>query len=111
MPAKYKKRKDGLYCTHVTIGTKPDGTRHRKSVYAKTIRELEDKAAELRREVGIGAVMDGGNMSVSEWVDIWLNTYKIGVEYNTSRMYNYIVDSYIIPKIGHFRMKDVKTFH
>jgi len=111
MPAKYKKRPDGRYCTHVAIGLKPDGTSQRKTVYAKTIRELEEKAAELRRQVGIGAVVDSGGVTLGEWADTWLKSYKTGVEYNTYSMYRFMVESYIKKLLGSMRLKDVKTMH
>ena len=110
MPPKYTKRADGRYCTHVVIGTKSDGSRHRKTVYAKTIRELEEKAAELRRQVGAGEAI-GSEITVSEWVDTWLSIYKTGVEYNTTKMYELITNNYIKKTIGFMRLKDVKTLH
>jgi len=108
---KYTKRADGRYSTHVTIGTKSDGKPQRKTVYAKTIRELEENAAELRRQVGTGTVVSGGTITIGEWSDLWLNTYKNGVSYNTRRMYNFIVENYIKLPIGGMRLKDIKTIH
>jgi len=111
MPPKYKKRADGRYCTHVKIGVDSDGKSQRKTVYAKTIRELEEKAAELRRQVGIGAVVDSGNTTLGEWADLWLRTYKAGVEYNTLQMYKFTVENYVKAYLGNIKLKDVKTMH
>ena len=111
MPSKYKKRQDGRYSTHVTVGTKPDGRPQRKTLYAKTIRELETKIAELREQVDKGNVTNYTNITLGEWAEKWLNIYKSGVEFNTKRMYSYIVESYVKPTIGFLRLKDVKTIH
>jgi len=111
MPAKYKKRADGRYSTHVAIGVKDDGKPLRRTIYAKTIRELEEKAAELRRQVGTGTVVNDGGITVGEWADLWITTYKSSVSYNTQRMYSLIVENYIKTTIGYMKLKDVKTIH
>jgi len=111
MPPKYKKRPDGRYSTHVTVGIKPDGKPLRKTIYAKTIRELEDKSAELRHQVSTGTVVTDENTTVSEWASQWLKTYKTGVGRGTYEMYEKAVRVHIIPSIGHMRLKDVKPFH
>ena len=41
--AKYTKRKDGRYLTHVDGGHREDGSRIRITVSARTISELEEK--------------------------------------------------------------------
>ena len=111
MAAKYKKRADGRYCTHVVIGAKPDGGPQRKTIYAKTIRELEEKAAELRRQVGKGTVVQGGSISVNDWGQEWLSAYKSGVSGKTYSMYKSTLTAHIIPSIGRMRLKDVRPFH
>lgn len=40
-PSKRKCRADGNYSKQITIGRKPDGKPIRKTIYAKTIKELE----------------------------------------------------------------------
>ena len=44
--AKHKKREDGLYLRQFSTGKKADGSYIRKSVYAKTQKELEEKYIE-----------------------------------------------------------------
>jgi len=111
MPAKYKKRADGRYCTHVVIGVKPDGKPQRKTIYAKTIRELEEKAAELRRQVGTGTIVKDGGMTVSEWAQEWLRTYKMGSGSKTYSMYETMVRVHIVPTLGHIKLRDIRPFH
>lgn len=111
MAAKYKKRPDGRYMTHVIVGTQEDGKPKRKTVYARTIRELEEKAAELRRQVSTGTLITDESVLVSTWADEWLNTYKSSVEYNTRRMYEMVIRAHIKPNIGMLKLKDVRPHH
>jgi len=111
MPAKYKKRADGRYCTHVVIGSKPDGAALRKTIYAKTIRELEEKVAVLRRQAGMGTVVNDGGITVNDWSDLWLTSSKSGVEYKTMEMYKLLVNNYVKKYIGFMKLRDVKTIH
>ena len=67
---KRKARADGRYQGKVMIGT-VDGKQQYKYVYAKTKKELEDKLAALRVEVGRGADLTQP-MSLSFWIDRWL---------------------------------------
>ena len=48
------KRSDGFYQKNITVGRKPDGSYIRKTVYAKTKKELELKAAEITQQLHQG---------------------------------------------------------
>jgi len=87
MPSKYKKRKDGRYASSVIVGADADGKPERKAVYAKTIRELEFKLSELRRQVSTGTVVKNENLTLQCWAYEWLSTYKAGVTRRTYTMY------------------------
>ena len=67
---KRKPRADGRYQAKILTGT-VDGKQQYKYVYAKTKKELEDKLAVLRVEVGRGADLTQP-MSLSFWIDRWL---------------------------------------
>jgi integrase len=110
--AKYKKRADGRYCTHVHVGSyNTDGSPKRKTLYAKTIRELDVKVAEIRQKMNTGTYIQDNNLTLGTWAKEWLDTYKIGVEYNTTRMYKMIIDNYIIEPLGHMKLQNIKTVH
>jgi len=108
MPSKYKKRKDGRYCTHVVIGTKEDGKTLRKTLYATTIRELEERVSEIRRQASMGTIVNDEGITVSEWAEEWFHTYKPGVSYRTQKMYRSVIDAHIIPAMGQMKIKDVR---
>lgn len=48
--SKYNKRADGNYQHAITIGRKDDGRPIRKLLYAKTIKELDEKIREFENE-------------------------------------------------------------
>ncbi len=85
--AKYKKRPDGRYATSVITGYKDDGKPIRKTIYGRTIRELDDKFSEFKTLRSKGIVIDDKNITFGEWADKWLELYKRGKSYNTYTMY------------------------
>ena len=109
--AKYKKRKDGRYATTVTVSYDADGKRKQRTIYGKTIRELDDKVAEIKSQLNKGIVIDDEGLTVSEWAAQWLDLYKSDVEYNTYEMYRSAVDKHINKALGSLRLSALKTSH
>lgn len=108
--AKYKKRNDGRYATTITVTV--DGERRKKYIYGKTIREVDDKIAELRAADKRGAITEPNDITVSEWARTWLDTYKRGkVSDNTFHGYENAVEVHIIPRIGAYRLNQLRPNH
>lgn len=110
--AKYKKRADGRYSTSIQVGyNELTGKPKLKTVYARSIADLERKKAEaiMLREKGI--VIDDRGVNVADWSKQWLKTYKSGKAYNTNKMYDIIIRNHILPTIGHIKLKSLKPFH
>lgn len=108
--AKYTKRADGRYETTITITI--DGEKKRKHVYGKTIKEVDDKVAELRSQSNKGNLIDDRFMTMEEWAKKWLITYKKGkVSDNTYAGYENAVNVHIIPFIGSKRLQELKKNH
>ena len=106
--AKYKKKRtDGRYSKQILVGYKPDGKRKMKTIYGKTIKEVEIKERELRdnMEAGINVV---DTITVSEWADIWLKTFKSNIAHNTYTRYEGIIKKQITPYIGNIQLKKVR---
>ena len=110
MAAKYKKRADGRYQLSVMVGYNPDGKPKRKLVYGKTQAEVRDKANELRMLHNMGIELDN-DITVADWAETWLNTYKSGVAYRTRKMYDDTIKKYIAGKLGHIKLRDLKAAH
>lgn len=110
MPAKMKKRPDGRYQISVMVGYNADGSPKRKLVYGRTQTEVQAKANDLRMQHNMGLALDS-DITVAEWADAWLRTYKSGVEYNTLKMYSFIAAKYVKEPLGGMKLRDVKTAH
>lgn len=54
--AKYTKRADGRYCTHVDLGYNDCGKRIRKTLYGKTIKELDEKVFQIKIDRNSGII-------------------------------------------------------
>ena len=105
-----RKRPDGLYQLSVMVGYGPDGKPKRKVVYGKTQREVKEKAGTIQMQHNMGLELDN-DITVSEWANRWLKTYKSGVEYKTYEMYSGIIKNYVVAILGNMRLKDVKVAH
>lgn len=70
------KRKDGRYCRSVVTGISDDGKPIRKYIYAKTLKELDQKYRDFMNEKEHGAVIDRSRMTIAELADIWLEREK-----------------------------------
>ena len=109
--AKIKKRPDGFYQRSITVGRKPDGKPQRKFIYAKTIKELEEKAAEYQRQLRHGTLSSNEKMTFGELAEVWLRDYKPGISITTRTMYKTILDKHLLPELAAYKLKDLKDNH
>ena len=102
----FQRESDGRWVATVELGKGSNGKRLRKTVYGSTKRQVQAKlkAAQDARDKGI--VTTGGNMTVSAWLDQWLDgldaTGKLKA--STRRSYREVVDLYVRPHLGHIRL-------
>ncbi len=109
--AKIKKRPDGFYQRSITVGRKPDGKPQRKFIYAKTIKDLEAKAAEYERQLRHGTLSSNEKMTFGELAVVWLRDYKPGISITTRTMYKTILDKHLLPELSAYKLKDLKAHH
>lgn len=107
--ARYKKRKDGLYQARIKVGFNPTtGAPKFKSVYARSINELEIKKAEIKSAVNKGIYADDRNILLGEWASDWYDLERSQDSPKTKEMYKNIVFSHIRPSLGHIKLRDLK---
>lgn len=106
-----KKRADGRYKRSILIGYTEEGKEKRKYVYGTSKKEVEQKISEIRMQLERGVYIEDKNLTVGEWADKWLDTYKTGVQYNTFEMYAHIINLYIKPEVGNLPLTKLKTHH
>ena len=102
-----KKRADGRYCKQVLVGHNPNGTRKMKNIYGKTIKEVETKERKLleQLECGINVIHE---ITVGEWADIWLKTFKSNIANNTYTRYEGIISNQIKPIVGKVPLEKIR---
>ncbi len=105
--AKYKKRADGRYCKQIIVGYQPNGKRKMKTIYGKTIREVEDKEREIKGQIDQGINVTDV-MTTGEWADIWITTFKNSLAHNTHTRYEGIIENQIKPYLGRIQLSQVR---
>lgn len=105
-----KKRKDGRYAKQITIGHK-DGKAVKKTVYGKTLKELESNYTNIKNMIEKGTRIDLENITVGVLMDEWYNTRIFpNVNPNTQKRYYYFFNA-VKPLIGDLKVTEVKRFH
>lgn len=104
-----KKRADGRYCKNICVGYRPDGKRKFRTIYGKTIKEVEKKEIEIKSQLLADSYIDNDKLTVGSWASEWFETYKANLEYNTVFMYQNAIEKHIIPMIGNIPISQLKT--
>lgn len=109
--AKYKKRKDGRYASQVFLGyDKLTGKRKVKTLYGRTIKELDEKLTDFKALKNKGIIINDKNYTLEQWLTEWVKTYKVGLTSGTIRVYDTFIKS-IDKSIGYVKLKDLREFH
>jgi len=78
-------------------------------VYGKSRPEVVAKKAEWEDDFKKGVLPTKTKMTVSQWLDTWLETYaKVRVRQNTYEDYKRIVEGHLKPKLGSFILKELR---
>ncbi|MEI6132819.1 MAG: tyrosine-type recombinase/integrase [Bacillota bacterium] len=106
---KYKRRKDGRLSAQVVVGYSED-KKIIKTVYGKTDKEVDDQLLDIRYQLKRGIYVNA-SISLAEWAQEWLKLYKSAKEFNTYKMYQSMVETNIVPNIGHIKLTELRTHH
>lgn len=98
----YTKRADGRLMKRVSVNGKL------KTLYSDNPKDLEKQYIEYKYLNEKGTVADDKNMSVADWSDKWVETYKSDKEKATIKMYKDAIRLYIKPNIGNIPLKNLK---
>lgn len=101
--AKYTKSSTGYYKTNIDIGRDKNGNRIRKTLYAKTVKELDAKLFDLK----YGASTACQDMLFGQYAEHWFNTYKQMRSINTKAMYKNSLNTHILPFIEYIPVAKV----
>lgn len=87
-----------------------DGIRH--NIRANSHKELLDKVAKVKQDIENGYMpLKANNLTVKKWLDRCLSEYKVNITSQTLTGYKSKVNRWIIPIIGHMKIKDVKPLN
>ena len=85
---------------------------NRYEITGKNQKEADQKAAIKLEKLKRGEFNISGNMTVAQWADEWLTTYKkLSVGEGQYKSYSHYVKDVITPAIGSLKLKNVKDVH
>lgn len=107
------RRKDGTWCSQITIGRDPKaGKEKRVTFYGKTRQEAADKLNKALNDVKQGTFVEPTKLTVGEWLDTWLEDYKkLELRLTSWERYKGLSDNHIKPAIGSIVLKDLRPQH
>ena len=109
MAKKLKKRADGRYAKQFTIGMK-DGKPIKKTVYGRTIQEVEKKYRDFLSLYERGIVLEETNITLSEFMHKWYTLKKKDyIQPNTKASYRSRFKR-IEQSIGAMRLRDIRPY-
>ena len=109
--AKNKRKSDNLYQKNLVLGKKPDGTYYRKTVYAKTRRELDQKIAAITNQLNNGIQVWENTITFKELTDIWMNQYNFSPGASWRYRQEGIIKNHLLPMLGEMRVCDLRQLH
>lgn len=109
--AKAKKRDDGLYQKNLVVGRKSDGSYIRKTVYAKTKKELDGKITEITKELNSGLAVWDNSMTFAELSEIWFEQYNPMASERWKYSNGGLIRKHLLPVLGSFKVKDLRQIH
>lgn len=77
-----------------------------------TKKEAQQSLIEKLHEIQTGLLVDTSDMTVSEYMQYWLENYaKVSCRHTTYNVYEMRTNRYVLPAIGRIKLKDLKAMH
>lgn len=105
------KKVRGLYQKNIVMGRNSDGSYIRKSIYAKTKKELELKITEITKQLQSGIAVWESGISFEELSEIWLNQYNPMATERWRYVHEMIINKHLLPYLGNCKVKDLRMIH
>ncbi|WP_167958629.1 tyrosine-type recombinase/integrase [Anaerosporobacter faecicola] len=104
LPPGITQRKDGRYQGRFTSHGK------RYTLYDKNLRTLKKRLADAKYEAEHGTYCTGGQVTLNNWYQTWLEEYKsIVVKNSTILLYTTSYERYIQHSLGNRQLKEIRT--
>jgi len=100
---------DGTWWARITVGKDENGKQKRKAFYGKNYKEVREKLDAAKAELDKGTYIEPSNMTVAQWMEIWLKEYKR----NAVKLTYYVelhqsIENHILPILGEYKLKDLR---
>ncbi len=99
----------GLYYTHVSLGTKANGKRDRRTVYGKTKETVRAKADKLRTDHRQGKITAADTITFGEWIERWLEMKKPHISSTSHADYHDVLYRHVLTHRETPKSKPVPT--
>lgn len=106
--ARLKKRDDGLYQKQVTAGRKADGSYIRRTVYAKTQKELDEKAVFAKNMIQYGGYTLSATTTFGDLTAVWMKSYGGTQSEKWRYRVQSLINNHLLPTLGQIKIKDLK---
>lgn len=104
-----RQRPDGSWEARYVVGHDPGtGKAVRKSVYAKTQKEVRQKLAQAVAAIDNSDYFEPSKMTLAQWLDIWLAEYQGDKKYTTNKTYKANVSNHIKPSLGAVKLSQLQ---
>lgn len=98
-------RADGRWEARYQVGINPTtGKAIIRSIYAATSEECARKLRAAVAAIDAGTYIDPSRMTVTQWLEIWLNEYCGAVKPGTRKTYSDTVRCHLAPGLGRYRL-------
>ena len=108
----YWRASDGRWLAVMTVGRRPDGTPIKRTRVAKTRSEARRRLRELQDEFDEGPLLSDEKITVADWCHHWCDTIAPqNASPPTLADYRWTLDHYVLPHLGHYRVRDLAPRH
>jgi integrase len=105
-------RADGLWEGKISLGYGGDGKRKRRTVYAASKREVQEKLGKLQHDASLGALVDPTNLTLGAYLTSWLSdVVRPKVSPTTYERYEGLVRLHVTPHAGALKLEKVRPIH
>ncbi len=96
-----RQRKDGRWEARYTAGRDPGtGKQVQRSIYGKTQSEVRKKLQKITTSIDEGIYIAPCDLTVAQWLDIWLKDFTSSVKPLTVKSYTTIAKTHLKPNLG-----------
>jgi len=101
---------DGRWRARVSLGSSPDGKRHRKAIYGLTKREVQQKLRSAQTANDAGKLPTVNKTTVAEYFVFWMENISQAIASSKGR-YQQDIRTHINPVIGKVRLQQLTGMH